>query len=784
MFFDRSVVWCLAGVLAWVGCAGVEKESDGAGLVGVTTELRDADGDGFQTDEDCNDRDASINPGAVELCDGIDNDCSGEVDEAVTDTFYVDEDGDGYGWRDGSIQACAAPEGFVLGDTDCDDTDAAVHPTAMETCNDVDDNCDGDVDEGLLGTWYADMDGDGYGDPAVQIDGCAPGEDYVDQAGDCDDGQASTHPDATEVCNERDDDCDGSVDEGVTVTYFADGDGDGYGRLDATTEACVEPPGYAVEGGDCDDGAEEVYPGASETCNDTDDNCDGVVDDSTASDALIWYADADADGYGDPASTTRACDLPTGFVADATDCDDTASTTNPAALEYCDGHDDDCDGDIDEDDAVDAPAWYLDTDTDGYGTSSVSARTCSAPSGYAALGSDCDDDNSDVHPGATEVCNDIDDDCDALIDDGDSAVSGTTTFYVDADSDGYGDPARTRQACLAPSGTVSDATDCDDGEAEVHPAATEVCNSVDDDCDGDIDDDDASITGRTTWYPDGDADGYGVDGSTTEACLEPSGYADNDADCDDSEGATYPSATEICDGEDNDCDLDVDEGVLGLSASCAAESCLEILDLGASLGDASYYLDPDGLGASLWSCDMTTDGGGWTQVVDWNRVDNADDQADFNNAFTVLFNNMDTFSNGSDHLFWQDDNGAGSANADALSVEREIPVLNGGEVLYTVEYDGVSMEQSGTWLWVEDTGTEYNLECWESKLSSAPYNSAELAEHPSYSCGNALSPRDFSWSGTVQDDLGTNLDTLRFASLHYDSCCDYSYLYQFDFWVR
>ncbi|HCH62983.1 MAG TPA: hypothetical protein DFR83_09270, partial [Deltaproteobacteria bacterium] len=125
VFFDRSVVWCLAGVLAWVGCAGVEKESDGAGLVGVTTELRDADGDGFQTDEDCNDRDASINPGAVELCDGIDNDCSGEVDEAVTDTFYVDEDGDGYGWRDGSIQACAAPEGFVLGDTDCDDTDAA-----------------------------------------------------------------------------------------------------------------------------------------------------------------------------------------------------------------------------------------------------------------------------------------------------------------------------------------------------------------------------------------------------------------------------------------------------------------------------------------------------------------------------------------------------------------------------------------------------------------------------------------------------------------------------------
>jgi hypothetical protein len=477
------------------------------------------------------------------------------------------------------------------------------------------------------------------------VEGCQPTDQYIERAGDCDDVEAEVNPDASEVCNERDDDCDDEVDEGVTLTFFLDGDGDGYGRLDATTEACTEPAGYASEGGDCDDALPEV------------------------------------------------------------------------------------------------------------------------------------------NPGATEVCNGMDDDCDSLVDDDDSSVSGMSTFYADADTDGYGDAAAPQLACEAPVGTVTDATDCDDTSAEVSPADIEVCNGIDDDCDGDTDDDDSSVTDRSTWYVDGDGDGYGTTDATTEACFEPSGYAAADTDCDDSNTATYPLASEICDGEDNDCDSDIDEGVIGVSASCAAESCFEILDLGSSTGDGSYYLDPDGSGASLWECDMTTDGGGWTRVTNWNRVDDGDTKTDFTSEFTVLFNNMDTFTNGSNHLFWQDDDGRGRANADALSVEKDIPVTNSGEILYTVEYDGVSMEQSGTWLWVESAGTEFNLECWQAITTSA-YSSTELSQRPSYSCTNTSSSDDFSWAGTVQDDLGSALDTLRFTSLHYDSCCDYSYLYMIEAWVR
>ena len=780
----RAVAFGLTLAPGLVGCESDKVDEGGDGLSGsVGAGDIDGDGDGYFASEDCNDAQAAIHPGAAEICDGVDNNCSGEVDEGVTDTFYADADADGFGAPGTEVEACSAPAGTVPNADDCDDADGAVSPGAVEVCNGVDDDCNGDTDEGLDGTWYADSDGDGFGDPDLMLEGCDPGDGFVDVAGDCNDGLPDVHPDAEEVCNERDDNCDGSVDEGVTSVYFADGDGDGFGRLDATTEACFEPPGYAAAAGDCDDGQPSVNPGAVELCNTLDDNCDGVVDEATAADASTWYADTDADGFGDAASSTRACAVPAGFVTDATDCDDSATTTYPGAAEYCDGHDDNCDGVVDEDTAVDAPAWYRDADGDSYGNATVSARACTAPTGYVVLGSDCDDTDAAISPGATEVCNDIDDDCDSLVDDNDSTVSGTSTFYEDSDGDGFGDLSSTRAACDAPAGTVTDATDCDDTLAAVNPGATEVCNSLDDDCDGDIDDADSSVQGETTWYIDYDSDGAGSDTFTTDACVAPTGYVADADDCDDSDATVYPGASEQCDGDDDDCDGDIDEDVRGSGAACAAESCAEVLDVGASTGDGSYYLDPDGSGASLWECDMTTDGGGWTLVADWNRIDDGDNVADFNSAFTVLFNNMDTFTTSGNALFWQDADASGGADADALSVSRDIPFPNDGEVLYDVEYDGDSMEQSGAWLWVEDSGTEFNLECWEY-ITTTAYSTTELAQAPSYTCGNASSPKNFSWSGTVQDDLGTELDTLRFASLHYDSCCDYSYLYKLEFWVR
>jgi hypothetical protein len=124
---------------------------------------------------------------------------------------------------------------------------------------------------------------------------------------------------------------------------------------------------------------------------------------------------------------------------------------------------------------------------------------CVQPSGTATDATDCDDAAAAVNPGATEVCNGIDDDCDALVDDADSSVDTATgsTWYADSDSDGYGDAGAGNAACVQPSGTVSDDQDCDDTDATVNPAAAEVCNGSDDDCDG-----------ATSWLEDdGDADG-------------------------------------------------------------------------------------------------------------------------------------------------------------------------------------------------------------------------------------------------------------------------------------
>ncbi|MBK9366760.1 MAG: putative metal-binding motif-containing protein [Deltaproteobacteria bacterium] len=127
----------------------------------------DTDGDGHSDSIDCDDTDATIHPGAAELCDGVDQDCDGTADEGVTTTFFADADGDGYGRADKSLESCAsAVTGYVEQDGDCDDGDASVSPAGTESCDGVDNNCDGDTDEdGAVGSFtvYIDADADGYG---------------------------------------------------------------------------------------------------------------------------------------------------------------------------------------------------------------------------------------------------------------------------------------------------------------------------------------------------------------------------------------------------------------------------------------------------------------------------------------------------------------------------------------------------------------------------------------------------------------------------------------------
>ncbi|PTX41436.1 putative secreted protein (Por secretion system target), partial [Christiangramia gaetbulicola] len=185
--------------------------------------------------------------------------------------------------------------------------------------------------------------------------------------------------------------------------------------------------------------------------------------------------------------------------------------------------------------------------------------TCENPGeGYATQAGDCNDNDLSINPGATEVCDGIDNDCDSLIDDDDPDVTGQSTWYADADGDGFGDPNTTLESCGQPEGYVADNTDCNDdwnnGGAAINPGATEICDGIDNNCDGQIDEG----VSTTTYYVDNDGDGYGVDDAATniDTCENPgAGYATQAGDCDDTNNSIYPGAVEIADdGIDQDCD--------------------------------------------------------------------------------------------------------------------------------------------------------------------------------------------------------------------------------------
>ena len=551
-------------------------DSNGNGIADcVDTGLIDNDNDGYTNDVDCDDGNPAVYPGATEVCDGIDNDCDGLIDNddpsvVGQTTYYADNDGDGFGDPDASVLSCSQPTGYVSDFSDCDDANGAVYPGATEVCDGIDNDCDGlidDEDPSIIGlaTYYADNDGDGFGDSDASVLSCSQPTGYVSDFSDCDDTNGAVYPGATEVCDGIDNDCDGLIDnEDPSIiglaTYYADNDGDGFGDPDASVLSCSQPIGYVSDFSDCDDTNADVYPGAIEICDGIDNNCDGSIDEglSTDADGDGHYAvgsclspaddcdDNNADVYP---GATEICDgidnncdgsIDEGLAIDADgdghyavgsclspadDCDDTNAAVYPGATEICDGIDNNCDGSIDE---------GLSTDADGDGHYAVGS--CLSPA------DDCDDTNAAVYPGAAEICDGIDNNCDGSIDEG---------LSTDADGDGH----YAVGSCLSP------ADDCDDNNADVYPGAAEICDGLDNNCNGLIDNDDPAIVGQSTYYADADGDGFGDPASTIQSCSQPFGYVIDATDCDDTNSNVYPGAAEICDGIDNNCDGSIDEGL-------------------------------------------------------------------------------------------------------------------------------------------------------------------------------------------------------------------------------
>jgi len=524
----------------------------------------DKDGDGVDDDEDCEPLDPAISPTATEACNGIDDNCDGNTDEADATgckTWWLDNDGDGDGKdaADGGVSQCLCapkPPYNATAAKDCDDAKAAVHSKALEVCNDIDDDCDGSTDAGC------DDDGDHYCDVAMQVVDlpavCTKG------GKDCDDTKAAVSPGNKEVCgNKLDDDCDGKVDSGEDAkgctTLYKDADTDGYGAIDG--KCLCAPLGLytAATNTDCADTDKAIHPGAKEVCgNNVDEDCDGATNAVDATGCKSLYADGDGDGFGSGKAACVCAPMGAWSVAKAGDCDDKNPKVNPSAGEVCNGVDDDCNSKTDEADAAGCSKHYADGDGDGYGVAGNSACLCKPTKPWTSVvAGDCADGDKAVNPGAAEICDKKNNDCKGGIDD--PGAKGCTTWFTDKDGDGWGDPKTGQCLCgKSSSHPVAKGKDCDDNASQSKPGGKEICDSKDNDCDGQTDEEGAADCNKL--YQDDDGDGYGQTGSHKCLCKKAKPFTTPiGGDCADGDSAIHPKATEVCGGKDDDCDGQTDE---------------------------------------------------------------------------------------------------------------------------------------------------------------------------------------------------------------------------------
>ncbi len=400
-------------------------DADGFGDPGIVETECDQPADFVGNDEDCDDDDPAVNPDAAEDRDGVDQDCDGYYDEGLLEpgdlivteimkdpSAVNDEFGEWFEVFNSSALAINLIGGTVYdldGDTFTISADLWIPPGGHALlARNGDDGVNGGLfEDHEYGSWPLangsdEIELEHFGvilDTVVYSDPAWP--DVSGQSMSLDPGayDATLNDDAENWCGGQDGYGDGDLGTPGSENPVCCPDADGDGYLD---DACG--------GADCDDTDADVNPAAIEMCDGVDNDCDGTVDEDDAPDAPTWYEDADGDGFGHADEAIQACDQPDGYVDNVLDCDDGDANQYPGADEVCNGEDDDCDGDVDEDDAVDAPTWYADQDGDGFGDPALPTVDCAQPADHVSNDLDCDDGDAAQYPFADEYCNGEDDD--------------------------------------------------------------------------------------------------------------------------------------------------------------------------------------------------------------------------------------------------------------------------------------------------------------------------------------------------------------------------------------